>query len=76
MTTQVHRTFDPRLLDSSCHEMSKVMSTGAEAPVMFRRNNIYYVLCGPVYADVSSSAKSEGVYLFLAFGTFFNETRI
>jgi Glycosyl hydrolases family 43 len=39
----------PDFLDS-CHEMSKVMSTGAEAPVMFRRNNIYYVLCGPLCA--------------------------
>jgi hypothetical protein len=39
----------PDFLDSS-HEMSKVMSTGAEAPILFRRNNLYYALCGPLCA--------------------------
>jgi hypothetical protein len=39
----------PDFLDSN-HEVSKVMCTGAEAPLMFRRNNLYYALSGPLCA--------------------------
>ena len=29
---------------------SNILATGAEAPILFRRNNLYYVLCGPLCA--------------------------
>ena len=32
-------------------ETGNVMATGCEAPVLFRRNNTYYALCGPVCPD-------------------------
>jgi len=30
---------------------SDILATGCEAPVLFRRNNLYYALCGPLCPD-------------------------
>jgi hypothetical protein len=35
----------------SIGETSSVLAKGGEAPVLFRRNNLYYALCGPLCAD-------------------------
>jgi beta-xylosidase len=40
----------PDFLDST-GKSSNVMAKGVEAPVLFRRNSIYYVLCGPLCPD-------------------------
>lgn len=48
----------PDFLDSS-HEVSKVMSTGAEAPLMFRRDNLYYALCGPLCATCPKGSEVQ-----------------
>ncbi|MGA2241740.1 MAG: family 43 glycosylhydrolase [Verrucomicrobiota bacterium] len=32
-------------------EMSTILVKGGEAPVLFRRNNLYYALCGPLCPD-------------------------
>ena len=32
-------------------ETSNILAKGAEAPVLFRRNNLYYALCGPLCPD-------------------------
>lgn len=52
----------PDFLDSN-HEMSNVMATENEAPVMFRRNNLYYALCGPLCA---TCPKGSEVQVFVA----------
>jgi hypothetical protein len=35
----------------STGETSSVLAKGGEAPVLFRRNNLYYALCGPLCPD-------------------------
>lgn len=50
----------PDFLDSR-GKTSNVMATGNESPVLFRRNNIYYALCGPLCA---SCAKGSEVQVF------------
>jgi hypothetical protein len=40
----------PDFLDST-GKSSNIMAKGVEAPVLFRRNDIYYVLCGPLCPD-------------------------
>lgn len=45
-------------LDSSGN-ISKVIATGAEAPVMFRRNNYYYVLNGPLCASCPNGSEVQ-----------------
>jgi hypothetical protein len=50
----------PDFLDSS-GKISNVMSSETEAPVLFRRNDIYYALCGPLCA---ASPKGSEVQVF------------
>jgi Glycosyl hydrolases family 43 len=40
----------PDFLDST-GKSSNIMAKGVESPVLFRRNGIYYVLCGPLCPD-------------------------
>jgi len=40
----------PDFLDST-GETSSILAKGGEAPVLFRRNNFYYALCGPLCPD-------------------------
>jgi len=40
----------PDFLDAS-GKASNIMARGAEAPVLFRRKNLYYALCGPLCPD-------------------------
>ncbi len=48
---------------SSTGETSSIMAKGVEAPVLFRRGNIYYALCGPLCND---AAKGSDVQVFTA----------
>lgn len=50
----------PDFLDSS-GKISNVMSSETEAPVLFRRNDVYYALCGPLCA---SCPKGSDVQVF------------
>ena len=50
-------------LDSS-HQVSNVMATENESPVLFRRGDIYYALCGPL---CSSCPKGSEVQVFKSF---------
>lgn len=55
----------PDFLDSS-GQVSKVIATGAEAPLMFRRNNYYYVLNGPLCAACPNGSE---VHVFVSSAT-------
>jgi hypothetical protein len=48
----------PDFLDSN-HQVSNVMSTETEAPVLFRRNNLYYALCGPLCAGCTKGSEVQ-----------------
>lgn len=50
----------PDFSDTS-RKTSNIMATGAEAPLLFRRGNIYYALCGPL---CSTCPKGSEVQVF------------
>jgi len=48
----------PDFLDTT-NKSSNVMATGAEAPLLFRRGDIYYALCGPLCATCPKGAEVQ-----------------
>ncbi len=52
----------PDFLDSS-GTISGLVATGAEAPLLIRRNNYYYVLCGPLCSDCPNGSE---VHVFVS----------
>jgi len=48
----------PDFLDST-GDTGNVMAKGCEAPVLFRRYNTYYALCGPVCADCGHGSEVQ-----------------
>lgn len=60
-TVRIER-LTPDFLDSS-GKTSPMIATGAEAPLMIHRNNLYYVLCGPLCAYCANGAE---VHVFMS----------
>ena len=48
----------PDFLDSS-GKSSNIMAEGTEAPLLFRRNDIYYALCGPLCPDCPEGSEVQ-----------------
>ena|ERR1700677_285256 len=59
----------PDFLDST-GKSSNTMAKGVEAPVLFRRNNIYYVLCGPLCPDCPEGSEVPVFTSFSPLGPF------
>ncbi len=43
----------------SCGQASPVLARGGEAPLLFRRQNCYYALCGPLCADAAQGSEVQ-----------------
>jgi len=51
-------------------EASNILAKGGEAPLMFRRDNLYYVLCGPLCAACPSGSQVQVLTATSPFGPF------
>jgi hypothetical protein len=51
-------------------EASGILAKGGEAPLMFRRNNLYYVLCGPLCAACPQGSQVQVFTSTSPFGPF------
>jgi hypothetical protein len=51
-------------------EASAILVKGGEAPLMFRRNNLYYVLCGPLCAACPAGSQVQVLTAASPFGPF------
>ncbi len=60
----------------STGEASSVLIFGAEAPVLFRRNNLYYALCGPRCAFCPEGSEVNVFISFSPMGPFYEAPNI
>ena len=57
-------------------ETSGVLAIGTEAPVLFRRNNLYYALCGPRCAFCSGGSEVQVLKAVSPIGPFTTEAQL
>jgi beta-xylosidase len=57
-------------------QTSSVLVTGAEAPVLFRRKNLYYTLCGPCCAFCPEGSEVRVLISYSPMGPFYEAPNI